>query len=71
MGQNLNPEARQRGERIERWCPTCAPSSRRGLLWMGGGDYLRCPDCNGTGTFTMYEQLKTPPRHFLVQGLKP
>ena len=26
-------------------CPTCAGSTRKGLLWLGGNDWLECPDC--------------------------
>ena len=56
------------GQRKEARCPTCLHSLRRGLLWLRGKDYVECPDCGGTGTFVMYEQLVTPGRSILVPG---
>lgn len=47
--------------RVEQRCPTCAGSLRKGLLWLGGRDYVECPDCEGSGTFVMYEQRVPPP----------
>jgi len=41
------------------------------MLWLSGSDYLECPDCNGTGTFVMYEQRIMPGKSILVPGLKP
>ncbi len=49
-------------------CPTCLRSTRRGLLWIGGNDYVICPDCGGTGTFVCYEQRITPGRSIQVPG---
>ena len=63
--------AKSRGQRKEAPCVTCRESLRRGLLWMGGGDYLECPDCGGTGTLVLYEKKVEPPRHFAVNGFKP
>jgi hypothetical protein len=60
-----------RGQRREQPCVTCQTSTRRGLLWLGGGDYLTCPDCDGTGTLVVYEKKVEPPRHFAVHGFKP
>jgi hypothetical protein len=40
------------------------------MLWLGGTDYLECPDCGGTGVFTLYEQITVPGRSILVPGLK-
>lgn len=57
-------------ERKDSPCPTCRTSRRKGMLWLSGKDYLECPDCGGTGTFTMYEHLVTPGRSILVPGLK-
>jgi hypothetical protein len=59
------------GQRIDKPCPTCRRSLRKGHLWLGGKDYLECPDCGGTGNFVMYEQAITPPKHIAVNGLKP
>lgn len=41
-------------------CSTCQGSSRKGLLWLGGGDWLECPDCNATGTVTFYADIFNP-----------
>lgn len=57
-------------ERKEMPCPRCQRSARRGLLWLGGKDYVECPDCGGTGTFVIYEHRVTPPRHIAVHGLR-
>ncbi len=53
--------------RITTRCPTCRG---RKLLWLGGKDYVECPDCDGTGTFILYEEKKNPAKHILVQGLR-
>jgi DNA-directed RNA polymerase subunit RPC12/RpoP len=58
-------------EKIEVRCPTCRDSLRPGLLWLGGKDYLTCPDCNGT---TKVKILQTffngkPKRSLITDGL--
>jgi hypothetical protein len=53
-------------------CPTCRHTEKGpGLLWLGGSDYVECPDCAGTGTFVMYERRITPKRIIAVNGWKP
>jgi hypothetical protein len=54
----------------EQPCPTCTSSGRKGLLKISANDWVECPDCDATGTFVCYEQLITPPRHFIMPGLK-
>jgi len=54
-------------------CPTCLRSARRGLLWLGGNEYVECPDCGGPsgghpGVFLYYEELIVPGRSILVPG---
>jgi hypothetical protein len=49
-------------------CPTCLNSPKKGLLPIGS-DWVECPDCDATGTFICYEQIVTPPTHFLMKGL--
>ena len=49
-------------------CPTCRQSSRRGLLWLGGGDWLECPDCDGSGLFTCHEQRVAPVNRTISVG---
>ena len=46
--------------KIEQRCELCAASSRKGLLWLGGGDWLECPDCGGTGTAQFYADIFNP-----------
>jgi len=47
-------------------CPTCRSSSKKGHLWLGGKDYVECPDCNATGEFVMYERRISSPTVFTV-----
>jgi NAD-dependent SIR2 family protein deacetylase len=66
---------RQKGQRIESRCPTCRDAVKPGLLWIGGKDYVECPDCGGPsgghpGVFRMWEKIITPPKSFAVDGLK-
>ncbi len=46
--------------KLEAPCTTCIGTSRRGLLWLGGSDYLECPDCGGTGVMQMIAERFTP-----------
>jgi DnaJ-class molecular chaperone len=41
--------------------PICTTCKGRKLLWLGGKDYVECPDCEGTGSILMYEEKKPPP----------
>jgi len=66
---------RQKGQRIESRCPTCRDAVKPGLLWIGGKDYVECPDCGGPsgghpGVFVMYEETVIPGKSFAVDGLK-
>jgi len=66
-------EISKRGEKLAIVCPTCFQSQRKGLLWLGGKDYLECPDCGGPsgkhpGVFRMWERMITPPKRFFVSG---
>lgn len=54
--------------RIERRCPTC---QGRKLLWLGGGDYVECPDCDGSGVFVLYEQRISPKTIILPAASQP
>jgi DnaJ-class molecular chaperone len=51
-------------------CTLCHGSTKKGHLWLGGSDYVQCPDCMGTGVVTFIETLVNPKRHFAVQGLR-
>lgn len=56
------------GRRRREPCATCRDSLHKGKLWLGGKDYVDCPDCEGTGVFKFYEERVQPPptRVFLV-----
>lgn len=41
-------------------CTVCVGSTRPGLLWLGGSDWLECPDCGGTTVVTAYADRFTP-----------
>lgn len=41
-------------------CPTCAGSTRKGLLWLGGDDWVECPDCQETGAVEIIAERFTP-----------
>lgn len=45
---------------VEARCPTCAGGTRGGLLWLGGDDWLTCPNCNGTQRIELIEQRFAP-----------
>lgn len=52
-------------------CPTCAQSTRKGQLWLGGDDWLVCPDCDGTTVMEAVEERFTPvERTVLIPGLR-
>lgn len=51
---------------VRRSCRTCNGGRHRGLLWLGGRDYVECPDCNGTGIFELVERLDVPTRHSII-----
>lgn len=35
-----------RSEKLLVRCPDCARSTRPGLLWLGGSDWVECPTCD-------------------------
>lgn len=43
MAENIH---RARSVRLLTPCPDCKPSTRPGLLWMGGNDWVECPTCD-------------------------
>jgi hypothetical protein len=46
---------------------TCQLCQGRKRFWLGGRDYLECPDCGATGMIVIFEEVKKPPtRVFLV-----
>jgi len=58
--------------RHEAECPTCADSARKGLLWLGGKDWVECPSCGGTAILQLNEYRYTPKeRTVFVPGLRP
>lgn len=56
--------------KIDAKCVLCRESLKPGYLWIGGKDYLECPDCNGTGRFLMIEErIQPPPTRVFLAGL--
>ncbi len=54
--------------KVEAQCGLC---ETRGRLWLGGRDYLECPDCLGTGKVLIVEERYTPKeRTVFVPGLR-
>lgn len=56
--------------KINERCFLCRESLKPGYLWIGGKDYLECPDCNGTARFLMIEErIQPPPTRVFLAGL--
>jgi len=52
-------------------CPTCQGSIEPGKLWIGGGDYVDCPDCVGTpGRVELVETLVEPGKSVFMPAPK-
>jgi len=63
------------GQKVAMPCPSCRGGLRKGLLWIGGKDYVECPDCGGPsgghpGVFVMYEEEITPGTIVFTHGLR-
>ena len=62
------------GERIakrdfKQRCGICAQSTEPGWLWLGKGDWVKCPFCEGKGWVTGTETRIDPTRkHFIVSS---
>jgi hypothetical protein len=41
-------------------CPTCCTSSRPGLLWLGGNDWVECPSECEKGVVSFIEERFAP-----------
>jgi hypothetical protein len=41
-------------------CQTCIGSTRQGLLWLSGDDWLECPDCQASGLVEVIEERFAP-----------
>lgn len=53
-------------------CQTCADSTKPGRLWLGGVDWLECPDCAGTTVVEFDESRYTPrERKVFIPGIAP
>jgi hypothetical protein len=46
--------------KLEAQCPTCVQSTRKGLLWLGGDDWLECPDCAESGKVEIIAERFAP-----------
>ena len=49
-------------------CDFCRRSEKPGYLWLGGKDYVECPQCDGDQRMTILEQVVLPGRIFAVGG---
>ncbi len=50
----------------------CGLCEGQGKLWLGGKDYLECPDCGGKGVVTYDEtRVRHKDRLISIPGLKP
>jgi hypothetical protein len=46
-------------------CDFCKNSQVKGHLWLGGGDYVICPQCDGTQEVIMLECKVEPDKIFM------
>lgn len=57
--------------RIKTPCLTCSGSTRKGMIWLGGTDWLECPNCID-GVMEVHESRFTPKeRTVFIPGLRP
>lgn len=49
-------------------CDICAPSTRPGLLWMRGSDWVECPQCQGTGKIEIIKRESWPTGKIFIPG---
>lgn len=56
-------------QRVTLVCDMCAGSSKPGYLWLGGSDYVECPQCFTTRTIPLVEQRIIPGKTFVSRGI--
>lgn len=56
-------------QRVTLVCDMCQGSSKPGYLWLGGSDYVECPQCFTTRTIPFVEQLIIPGKTFVSLGI--
>ena len=61
---DLAPVGTRYESRVEIPCATCRT---RGRLWLGGGDYLECPHCEGRGHYDLVEARIEPAKIFAAR----
>lgn len=66
----MSPTELNSGARVKRadfaWrCATCARSTEPGWLWLGGGDWVKCPNCD-KGFITGVQTQITPTRQIFL-----
>ena len=49
-------------------CDVCSQSTRRGLLWLGGGDWVECPQCVGTAKIEVIQKECPPTGRLFIPG---
>lgn len=50
-------------------CDLCGRSSKPGYLWLGGSDYVECPQCGGDKKMDIVERLIVPGLTFVSRGI--
>jgi hypothetical protein len=56
--------------KLETPCQTCTGSTRKGLLWLGGNDWVECPDCVEGLTPVVAERFTPRERLVSIPGLR-
>jgi hypothetical protein len=57
----------KRAKREFKWpCDVCAKSTQKGWLWLGGGDWVKCPQCLGTGVISGEMSTWEPTRRIIL-----
>jgi len=51
---------------IKMRCDICVKSTERGWLWLPGGDWVLCPQCQGSGLITGEETKLTQTRKIIL-----
>ena len=51
---------------IKMRCDICARSTELGWLWLPGGDWVLCPQCQGSGLITGEETKLTQTRKIIL-----
>lgn len=57
---------------MEKFSVKCDQCQGKGQLWLGGGDYLVCPQCEGRKTIEIHQHtMQARTRTVFIPGCKP